>query len=412
MATTDMGMLPAHTPRRALLGAQGLVTRPRARQANAEGMVAAIERMHALQIDTISVVARSPYLVLWSRIGDYEPVALDRLLAERRIFEYWSHAACFLSMADFPWYRSIMLHGRRRHPGHERWAASHRELMEGVLARVRDEGPLRSADFTSGEPRKGAGWWDWKDEKIALELLFDRGDLVIARRDRFQRVYDLPERVIPGWRDEEAPAVGIARRELVLRAVRALGIARPEWVQRYLYSTGLPVAGTRAIVRELAAEGRFLTCDVEGWVGPGYVHPENAELVARAAERAAAGRRTVLLSPFDPVVRDRARALELFGFDYRIECYTPAPQRRYGYFTLPILHGDRLIGRLDPKAHRGAGIFEVKALHLEPGVRVTAGLVESLRETLMRTARWHGTPEVVVRQANASGLAEALTGIA
>jgi len=372
-------------------------------------MLAAIERMHALQIDTIGVVARSPYLVLWSRVGEYEPAALDRLLAEHRIFEYWSHAACFLSMADFPWYRSIMLHGRRRHPGRERWAASHRELMDGVMARVRDEGPLRSADFAPAEPRKGAGWWDWKDEKIALELLFDRGDLVIARRDRFQRVYDLPGRVMPGWSDEQAPPVEIARRELVLRAVRALGIARPEWVQRYLYATGISVAGTRAMVRELAAEGRLLTCAVEGWSQPGYVHPGNAELVAKAAERPRAGGRTVLLSPFDPVTWDRARALELFGFDYRIECYTPAPQRRYGYFTLPILHGERLIGRLDPKAHRALGVFEVKALHLEPGVKVTAGLVDSLREMLTRTARWHGTPEVVVRQANVAGLADALT---
>ncbi|MCC6386583.1 MAG: YcaQ family DNA glycosylase [Dehalococcoidia bacterium] len=408
MVTTNLGTLPGHTPRRALLAAQGLISKPRARDASADGIIAAIERMHALQIDTISVVARSPYLVLWSRVGDYEPAALDRLLAEHRIFEYWSHAACFLSMADFPWYRSIMLHGRRRHPGRERCAASHRELMDGVLARVRDEGPLRSADFAPAKPRKGAGWWDWKDEKIALELLFDRGDLVIARRDRFQRVYDLPARVMPGWSDAEAPPVEVARHELVLRAVKALGIARPEWVQRYLYATGMSVAATRVVMRELAAEDRLLTCAVDGWSQPGYVHPENGELVASAAERPRAGGRTVLLSPFDPVTWDRARALELFGFDYRIECYTPAPQRRYGYFTLPILHGERLIGRLDAKAHRGAGMFEVKALHLEPGLRVTAALAGGLREMLTRAAAWHGTPEVVVRQANVAGLAGAL----
>ena len=409
MSPTDLGSVPAHTARRALLAAQGLTAAPGARAATPAGLLAAIRRMHSLQIDTISVVARSPYLVLWSRVGDYDPAALEGLLAGHRIFEYWSHAACFLHADDWPAYRSVMLHGRPSHPWRATWMANHRELVTAVLDRVRTEGPLRSADFERPDHKSG-GWWDWKEEKIALELLFDRGDLTVTRRDRFQRVYDLPERVFPDWSDASIPTLDEAHAALIRGAVRALGIARPEWVQNYLYTTWMKRVRVRTLMQQLAADGELLTCSVEGWKEPGYVHPENAALVESAATGRRPRTRTAILSPFDPVTWDRARASELFGFDYRIECYTPAPKRQYGYFTLPILHGDALVGRLDPKAHRKLGVFEVKALHLEPGTQITAALVDGLRDTLRRMAAWHGTPEVVVRHSPAPGLADALNG--
>jgi uncharacterized protein YcaQ len=269
-------------------------------------------------------------------------------------------------------------------------------------ALVRERGPLRSADFERTDGRKGA-WWDWKLEKSLLEVLFYNGDLMIARRENFQRIYELRERVWPAWDDAQAPPLQEVRRAQALAAVRALGVTRPRWVADYFRTSSRE---TLATLKQLVSEGALLTVEVEGWPEPGLLHPENHMLAERAEELRPT--RTTLLSPFDPIVWDRARALELFGFEYRIECYTPAPKRRYGYFTLPILHRGRLVGRLDPKAHRKEGVFEVKALHLEPGVRVTAQLARDLAGALRACAAWHGTPEVVVRRSDPPQLLEAL----
>jgi uncharacterized protein YcaQ len=392
--------------RHALLAAQGLTSPPPA-SAGRDDVLAAIKRMHALQIDTISVVARSPYLVLWSRIGDYEPDLLDDLLTDRKLFEHWSHAACFLNIEDYPIYRRMML------DQHVHWLARYKswfkvndELVERVLDHVRQTGPVRSADFERPEGRKGAGWWDWKEEKVALEMLNTRGDLLVSSRQNFQRIYDLRERVHPEWDDSLAPSSEDARRELTLRGVKTLGVARAEWVKDNFRSLTLGAAPNRKRLEELANSGDLVSVEVEGWTAPAYIHPDNMHLLEGGAEDRPP--LTTLLSPFDPVTRDRARALDLFGFDYRIECYTPAPQRKYGYFTLPILHGDALVGRLDPKAHRKQGIFEVKSIHLEPDVEVTADLVDGLRDTLQRIAAWHKTPEVVVGETNPRSLAWAL----
>ncbi|GAB4328835.1 MAG: winged helix-turn-helix domain-containing protein [Dehalococcoidia bacterium] len=389
-----------------LLAAQGLGRAPRPRPTPAD-VEDAIRRMRALQIDTISVVARSPYFVLWSRIGDYDPAWLDALLATGRTFEYWAHAACFLPQEDFPHYRQRMLDDslglRRRSLA---WLSANRHLADAVLQRVRDEGPLRSADFeNSGPPR--SGWWSWKTEKLALEVLFNLGELMVARRHNFQRLYDLRERVRPQWDDAHTPSAEDARRALIRHSVQALGVATPQWVASYLFHNQ-PRRPVVEIISAMVAAGDLATIQVDGWPSPGIADPAHLEKLDVARPRRARPR-TTLLSPFDPIVWDRDRALDLFGFDYRIECYTPAPHRKYGYFTLPILHGDALVGRLDPKAHRNQGLFEVKSLHLEPGIRVTAALVDGLRDALHRCAAWHQTPEVVVRRANAPGLATALS---
>lgn len=389
-----------------LLAAQGLNGHAPRRTTPAH-LRDAIRRMRALQIDTISVVARSPYFVLWSRIGDYDPAWLDSLLADGHLFEYWAHAACFLPDEDFPHYRQRMLDDslrlRRRSLA---WLSANRDLANAILARIRSDGPVRSADFKHSGPPRG-GWWSWKAEKLALEVLFNLGELMVARRHNFQRVYDLRERVRPHWDDTRTPPAIEARRTLIRHSVQALGVARPEWVAAYLFHNQprRPVVET---VQAMVESGELATVEVEGWSAPGIVDP--ASLQQLDAQRPSPRRpRTVLLSPFDPLVWDRDRALDLFGFDYRIECYTPAPHRKYGYFTLPILHGDALVGRLDPKAHRKQGLFEVKSLHLEPGVRVTAALIDGLRDALHRCAAWHQTPEVIVRRANAPGLATTLS---
>ena len=382
-----------------LLDAQGLLAPP-ARAAEKSDVLDTIRRMGVLQIDTIHVVARSPYLVLWSRLGHYAPRWLDELLAEGALFEYWSHEASFLPIEDYPLYRARMLAGTSRGWTYSReWMAANHEGVDALLEHIRANGQVRSADFERTDGQKGS-WWNWKFEKMALEMLFISGELMIARRENFQRVYDLRQRVLPSWDDAQAVAPEVARRELALKAVRALGVAPARWLGDYFRTDR---RATAQAARELAAEGALLTAEVEGWSEPAYIHPDNRAL-AEAAE-SLRPELTTLLSPFDPLVWDRARALELFGFEYRIECYTPAPKRRYGYFTLPILHRGALVGRLDPKAHRRDGVFEVKDLYLEPGVPVTDELLHELAAALRACAVWHATPEVAVRRSDPPELA-------
>jgi uncharacterized protein len=387
--------------RELLLAAQGLGTVPK--RATKDDVRETIRRMGVLQIDSISVVARSPYLVLWSRLGSYEPRWLDELLAEGTLFEYWSHAACFIPIEDYGLYRRLMLEGGEKT---RTWMRAHHEEIKHVMERVNENGPVRAAEFARTDGR-GGGWWEWKPEKRALEHLFAAGELMISRRENFHRVYDLRERVLanalPGWEDAVAPNGQEVRRALALKAVRALGVALARWVPDYFRT---PKKGAGVLLEELADEGSLLRAGIED--EPAYVHPDNAELAEEILSSGSPCSVTTLLSPFDPVVWDRARALELFGFDYKIEVYTPAAKRRYGYYSLPILHEGALVGRLDAKAHRKQGLFEVKALHLEPCVPVSVGLVAGISRALRDCASWHGTPEVLVRRSDPSELAETL----
>lgn len=375
-----------------MLAAQGLDRRPDL-PASKAGVLETIRQMGTLQIDTIHVVARSPYLVLWSRLGAYEPRWLDELLAEGALFEYWAHEACFLPVESYPLFR----HRMRNAPA-MRWKYSmdvlgkHRPEADRLLDAVRARGPVRSADFERTDGKAG-GWWEWKPEKRMLESLFTAGELMVARRERFQRLYDLRERVLPGWDDARLPPREETERALVLQAVRALGVVRGRWVADYFRQ---PKKETHPRPARIADEGGLLRVRVEGWSEPGFVHPDNLELARAAAEGRITPTLTTLLSPFDPLVWDRARALELFGFDYRIECYTPEPKRKWGYFVLPVLRRGELVGRLDAKAHRREGRFEVRALYLEPGVKPTAELADDVAAALLECAAWHGTPEVVV----------------
>jgi uncharacterized protein YcaQ len=397
-----MGMkLSLEMARALMLAAQGLRERPH-RPATKEDALAAIRRMGLLQIDTISVVARSPYLVLWSRLGTYEPRWLDALLAGGALFEYWSHAVCFLPIEDYGLYRWRM----REHAAGDsylaRWRAENPAAVERVLGHIHANGAVRSADFERRDGKSG-GWWDWKPEKVALEYLFHSGELMIARREGFQRVYDLRERVLPDWDDAQTRTREESGCEMALRAVKALGIARARWLYQYFphhLHASVPKRSMSALLEGFAREGLLIPVAVEGWKECAYVHRDNRELAEQAADGALRSAVTTLLSPFDPLVSDRARAKELFGFEYRIEVYTPAPKRQYGYFTLPILHRGQLVGRLDPKAHRKEGLFEVRALHLEPDTPLTEELVTELAGALRACARWHGTPQVAVRQSD------------
>ncbi|MEP7285309.1 MAG: crosslink repair DNA glycosylase YcaQ family protein [Chloroflexota bacterium] len=384
-----------------MIAAQGLHELP-AKPATKADVLATIRRMEVLQIDTINVVARSPYFVLWSRLGDYESHWVEDLLAEGSIFEYWSHVACWLPIEDYPLSRRMMLDQRKGWGNSITWVAEHPELVDKVLAQVREKGTVRSADFerTSG---KASGWWDWKEEKQALEHLHNMGTLMTAKRHNFQRHYALRESVLPTWNDDDAPSYEVVLRTLTTKAVKALGITTAAWVPDYFRT---PKRETIPLLEALNDEGILTRAEVKGWSVPAYIHRDNLALAKAVNTGKVRANQVTLLSPFDPLVWDRTRAKTMFNFDYKIECYTPAPKRRYGYFTLPILRRNALIGRLDAKAHRKDKLFEVKALHLEPGIAITDDLIVDLVQVLQRCAHWHKTPEVIVRLSDPAELAE------
>jgi uncharacterized protein YcaQ len=378
------------------LAAQGLLTPPR-RKATKADVLDAIRRIAQLQIDTIHVVARSPYLVLFSRLGPYQSSWLDEHLADAQLFEYWSHEACFLPIEQFGLMRHKMLDPSGMGWKYAAdWHARHRHDIDRLLAQIRATGPARSADFARSGG-KGNGWWDWKPEKRHLEVLFSTGQLMVAERRNFQRVYDVPERILPDWND----ARDLPPRETVLPTLldltcRALGIVRADWVADYYR---LPRRSYRAELDALADAGELIPVAVDGWKEPGYVHRSLDALLPAAAANTLRSSVTTLLSPFDPVVWDRKRAAALFDFDYTIECYAPAHKRRYGYFCLPVLHRGRLVGRIDAKAHRAQRVFELKSVHLEPGVRAGVGLAADLGNAVRKLAAWHDTPDVRIGDA-------------
>ena len=379
------------------LAAMGLLTPPKVR-ATRQSVLNVIRSMNVLQIDTISVVARSPYLVLWSRLGQYDPAWLDQLLANGALFEYWAHAACFIPIEDYPLYRRQMLHLEAA--GSERTAArlaadphAHTELIE----HVREHGPVRAADFEHEDGRKGNGWWDWKPDKLRLESLFTAGEIMVKRREKFHRVYDVRERVLPPHLldDEAIPSRDATAEAWTLAAVKAMGLAPARWIGDYFRHAG---KAPHPHPETLVERGLLRRARVEGLPWPVYVHPDHATTLGRAQQNKLRATYSTLLSPFDPLVWDRERALRLWNFDYRIECYTPEAKRKYGYFTLPILIRGTLVGRLDAKAHRAGGVFEVRALHLEPNVNADEALAAEIAAVLARCAAWHNTPKVTVNR--------------
>jgi uncharacterized protein YcaQ len=286
--------------------------------------------MGVLQLDTINVVSRSPYFVLFSRLGAYDQVWLEELLAEGQLFEYWAHAMCFIPMEDYPLFGSLMEHGQKEQVGYWRnvggWLERHRAEADHALKRIAREGGLKSSDFKS-EQKRGGGWWDIKVEKLALEHLFVAGQLAISRREKFQRVYDLRERVIPAWDSRQVLPREQVHLELLRKSSFALGVATEPWLRDYYR---LKMIDSRAAIETLEATGELVRVSLEG--EPAWVHRDLLPVLRKALNGKLVARHTALLSPFDPLVWHRARASELFGFDYLIECYTVEAKRTYGSF--------------------------------------------------------------------------------
>jgi uncharacterized protein YcaQ len=336
-------------------------------------------------------------------LGDYEVDWLDDLHAEGQLFEYYAHALCYLPIEDFPIFRGFILNGGRATKYWQKWAEQHPDVIASVLEAVRENGPLCSLDFEG--KTISTGWGSVKHEKAALDHLFVSGDLMVTHREKFRRFYDLRERVLPEWDDADALDPETGHRQLLLKTIRALGVAREDWLTTYYYRVKNGLSDT---MNELAATGQVQPVAVEGWDKPAYIHPDQAEMVEAAANGKLTPCATTLLSPFDPLISDRDRALDLFNFDYRLEAYTPVKERKYGHFSLPILHKGRLIGRLDPKAHRKEKRMAVRKIYLEPGIPITDELAADLRNTLQAFTVWHGLEMLEIVETDPVELREAL----
>ena len=386
-----MTKLSPSEARRILLRAQGLDGTWTLREGR-EGAAQVVERLGYVQIDTIATIARAHHHVFWTRFPEYRPAMLWELLSgDRRVFEFWTHAAAYIPIHDFRFYLSPKSAFAKR-PKTRQWLRENRVLVQQVRERVHAEGPLGSADFTDPGRKRGP-WWDWKPAKRALETLFRMGELMIAGRRNFHRLYDLTERVLPPEVDTSEPTPSELARFVVRRTLAARGVTDEKRAGWWLRDR----KRIAAALHELTRSGEAVPVQIEGLEGRAFHARASAldELPSSVPHPKAVH----LLSPFDNLIIDRERTLDFFGFDYRLECYTPAPKRRYGYFTLPILWGDRLIGRLDPKADRKTGTFHIRNLVFESEFQDFDALLPALADTLGAFAAFHGSEDIQVERA-------------
>jgi uncharacterized protein YcaQ len=376
--------------RRVALAAQGFLDKRHATP-TMRTVQRTIERTGVLQVDSVNVLQRAHFMPLYSRMGPYDVDLLRRAAEQRprRLVEYWAHVQALMPVELWPVMQHRMASYRDRRG---KWGIvdERPELERDLVAAVRDRGASTARSLDDGLPRAKDNWgWNWSETRRVLDYLFTTGELAIAgRTSQFEILYDVPERVIPSAvLALPTPSPEEASRELVRRAARSHGVATIQDLRDYYR---MPVQETAVAVAELVEEGELLPVTVEGWRRPGYLH-RDARLPRRVNARA-------LLSPFDPVVWERARTEALFDFRYRIEIYVPAPQRLHGYYVLPFLLRDRIVGRVDLKAERqfdgGAGRLVVKAAYAEPGA--PADTPEELAAELHRLAGWLGLATVCV----------------
>ncbi|AZO12318.1 MULTISPECIES: winged helix-turn-helix domain-containing protein [unclassified Mesorhizobium] len=363
------------TARRVALSAQGFNDARPAGTPDRRHLARVLSRTGLLQIDSVSAVVRAHYMPLYSRLGPYPLSLLDNAALNRRrtVFEYWAHEASFLPVETYPlmrWRMQRAERGEEMYLGLAKWGRERKQMIDEIYRQVADRGPIAASDI---EGHKGnGGWWGWSEAKHAFEWLFWAGRITTAYRRGFERYYDLPERVLPqAVLDLPVPSVEDAHRELLRISARAHGIATYGDLRDYFR---LAPGDTKDRIEELVEMGELLPMKVEGWDKTAYLH-KDARFPRRIDARA-------LLAPFDPVVFERTRTEKLFGFRYRIEIYTPAEKRQYGYYVLPFLLGDRIVARVDLRADRPAGVLRVHAAYAEPGAppETAAQLFDELKQ--------------------------------
>ncbi|MEM7014391.1 MAG: crosslink repair DNA glycosylase YcaQ family protein [Verrucomicrobiota bacterium] len=351
----------------------------------AAATLSAIEHLGYIQIDTISVIQRAHHHTIWNRNPRYQPRQLDQLLDDNEVFEYWSHAAAFLPMRDFRFSlprKMALARGEDEH-----WFERDKQLEKQVLKRIADEGPLFARDFDHNGKRTGE--WQAKPAKRALENLFMQGDLMAPRRVNFQKVYDLPERVLPESIDTSEPTKEEHARHLITRYLEGHGLGQAAEIA-YLRKGAKPLIADTLL--EMTAAGEL----TEIRVGDEHYHafPGSLQLLKKPLARS----KLKILSPFDNLVIQRKRLQALFGFDYLIECYVPEAKRRYGYFALPILWDGRLVARMDCKAERKKSRLHINLLEIEPWLKKTDSFVEALRKELKPFLKFNGCSHLTVHK--------------
>ena len=377
--------ISASEARRIALASQGFADARPAGEPTGHDLRRVIGRTGLIQIDSVNVLERAHYLPLWSRLGPYDRELLDRAAhyAPRRLFEYWGHEASLIPVATQP-----LLRWRMERAHTDSWGGMQRvyreqpDLVTDVLAEVAERGPVAASDLAQ-RPRRAGPWWDWSDHKRALEWLFWSGQVSSARRRRFERLYDLTERVLPSKVvNAPTPSVEDAQRDLLRIAAHGLGVAAEADLRDYFR---IPAAEAKVRVAELVEAGELHPVEVEGWGRtPGYMW-HNAKIPRRIEAQA-------LIGPFDPLIWARPRVERVFGFSYRIEIYVPAPKRVHGYYVLPFLLGDRLVARVDLKADRARSVLMVRSEHHEPEAPAETG--EALGAELLLMAGWLGLERV------------------
>ena len=378
--------------RRIALAAQGF-GRPRGvvgtRQLNLT-----FERLRLLQLDSVNVFERSHYLPVFARLGAYDKELLDRLTfaSPQKYVEYWAHEAAVIPVSDWPLWRWKMESLATRDPVRYEWARENSAMLDWLRAELAERGPVTAGQIEHDANKRVGPWWGWSDVKHGLEFLFRWGEVVTAGRRRFERTYALPEHVLPSGIREAAVSREDAQRELVERSSAALGIATASDLADYFR---LRADAVRPAIADLEDAGTLIPVTVPGWKQKAWLH--------RDARIPRTMTTTALLSPFDPVVWDRGRALRMFGFHYRIEIYTPAPKRQYGYYTLPLLQDEAIVGRIDLKTDRQARVLRVQSAWREPEASIDIDRVVTL---LKETAAWQSMESISV--ANWGDLAPSL----
>ena len=329
--------------------------------------------MGGLQLDSINVLDRAHYLTVWSRFGPYDRAWLDRVVYQRRIlFEYWAHAACLVPTTMLPWWRRAMLDYRLRHTGWSDWLRRNPRVLGRVKAAVSANGPMGGADFEGRRPPGKSGWWSWRPVQHALHYLWMTGALTVHSRQHFHKRYDLLERALPAVLT--CPPVSAAEfaRWHLERSLHAMGAATERDLAGYMTFPRFARGARREALRAMIERGEVVELSVEDRPGPWLALARDLPSLRRARRADAPAHGTTLLSPFDSLLWHRERVKRLFDFEYRIEVYTPGDKRVHGYYTLPILHEGRLIGRVDAKTHRAERRLEIRHVHFEPWLATAA----------------------------------------